>query len=269
MKTKCIIILVFLIHIPINEAMSSLPINKNDIRFMILQQRHPGDPHINDQIKEYSIRTNTTIEQIYKIIMEFVELGWQINKDNKEMDEDRLVCKYAVDVLNAVGYKEALPLLIKTSETNDDNLRVRTMMAIGNLANAGELIAFANQIKDLVEIYSAHDMYYINYPMAVSVKTDESLRAGTKSAILSYYKEVIGSYNDFQNILLLDKILSDEDPEYRTSFEREKILEKIDYANLQQIMKDDIIGRLEKTRNMAQGERKEIGIEVMKARQYK
>ncbi len=39
--------------------------DKNIIRSMILQQRHLGEPSINEQLNAYSNRTNTPINEIY------------------------------------------------------------------------------------------------------------------------------------------------------------------------------------------------------------
>ena len=230
--------MIFVIH-PASAKESDLNL---DVRNILLSHHNKEDASKVDQLRSYSKNSNRSMQSIETVLISYLTPG--IN--NVSMNKDRinyLLCDNSIYILGELRCQKALPSLKKLCKlSNDENMRHAALRAIIKTDREG-LIQFAHEVFTNRKRYSSYGRFLlyeqlspyvgVNAVKPVPLKKEEfpSGYDTLRPLILQFMINAI--YEDISTgggTSRLDKILCIAHDQYKTSYEREDVLKRLESA---------------------------------------
>ncbi len=190
-----------------------------DLREIVMEGLLVNDAGKAERFRRYSEKSGVPISEIGKVLVTFAE--------------DETLSKYlrdvAIDVIGDLGFEEALPVLKKISRSADNTMRGSAVHAVIKIGGDG-LPDFAHQVFNDRQHYSRSNRFVLYrslsryYMKSGSPRKDSDIR----HSLREFFSDAVGEEPDTSNLKLLDENLRDCDVRYKTSYEREEVLKKIE-----------------------------------------
>ncbi len=214
-KIGAIIAGVFIFQIMVSMAASGID-TKEFVMDLLSENVHLGEPGKSERILMYSERTGVPIDEIGKILVQFIadkSLGSYIRVE-------------AISNIGWLRFKEALPVLkdIIRSERNFRSVSVRAIVQIG-----GEgLIDFAREVVNDHKQYNFFDRFTLYDQMSYYLSDASSRKAeNVRESVRQFFLDAANKEMGISCLTVIDRELSKIDEQYKTSYEREEVLKKI------------------------------------------
>jgi len=214
----------------------------DDVRGILLQGAHVGDPSKADQLRACAQNSEYSMQSIENVLVTFLSPELR----DVSIKEDRmsyLLRASAISVLGDLRCGNALPYLRKTCEaTTDDNMRHQALIAVLRTDTKG-FMPFAREIFCDRRRYCSHCRFLLYEQLSPYVGVDavrpvplgeDALPAECHTLgplVLQFMRNAV--YADITtagNTKRLDKILCIADEHYKTSHERENVLKRLEDA---------------------------------------
>lgn len=228
----------------VERAIEHMTDLEKTIREIALHYLHVGDPSKAEQLRSYAMKNNVSIDEITNILMRYISDGLKVPLDNwekasQDMLEEIHLCGFAIGALGELRSNEALPLLIEIALTDKNNLDTdrainRRRSAVRSIVKIGGqgLIDFAQQVLEDSR-YVNLDRHALYEELSKYVKEDASLgNEELRNSVKQFLLSAINQEPHAGNVMRLDKLLSNINSDYRTSYQRENILKKFKVSNV-------------------------------------
>lgn len=211
----------------------------NDVRQLLFQHPAAGEPSKAAQLRSYARYTGNSMEDVESVLLGLLSAGLK----DISAEEDRtayLRCDLSTWVLGELRCARAIPSLTKLLEvTTDHNMRQAALMARVTIGGE-DLLPYAREVFCNRKRYCDHCRFLLYRQLAPYVGLDDqrplpSKKGGPPSehdpprqSVVQFMRNAI--YEDITNVggtMKLDEILCLADPQYRTSHEREDVLERL------------------------------------------
>ncbi len=191
----------------------------------ILLRRHPDDGVGRvGQLERYVERSGETREALEQVLIGFVEEG---SSGREGSSHDRILSNFSIEVLGALRSRSAIPVLRNVAMSRNDATRRRAVRALANMGGP-ETIAFAREVEADGSSYSRLDRFALYETLIRNLRSDPVPEwESSQDELERFLLGAIERETSHANVVLIDEGLVVTSPAYRTSYEREEVLEVV------------------------------------------